>query len=214
MVADLQSQIRAISDRCGFPSQGFGDEARRTFDREVAILLNESMGISPHEAAQPGVWQYLTTAAVPDVVRWRFPGTAPEQATTESRFLAGRRNLLGRLWWRAYILKDQAAAAGTDPHRRLRLLGEDELVQLMERASMFGDRRLLRVTADRFLKFVEGNQGVARQTLMREAQKRILRIQALVFLQGLEESDVAAFVEDALRQSALPTVAATKESTA
>jgi hypothetical protein len=160
------------------------------------------MGISPHEGAQPGVWQYLTTAVVPDVVRWRFPPISSEQATTESRFLAGRRNLLGRLWWRAFLLKDSAPEAGADPYRRLRLLGEDELVQLMERASMFGDRRLLRITADSFLKFAAGNKGVARQTLMREAQKRILRIQALVFLQGLEDGDVEGFVETALRQSA------------
>lgn len=198
-LVELQHQLRDLAKNHGYPGRGGKRDAINEFDRAASVLLHESMRINAHEAAQHGVWQYLCTSVVPDVVRWRFPGQQ-EGMTNEERFRGGRRNCLGRLWWRAYVFKDPRLE-GEAAYERLSYLGEDEFVQLMERPSLFGDRRLLRMTVDGFVEFAANNKAI-RHGLMRDLQVRLLRKQALIYLQGLEDHQLKILISTTLHESA------------
>jgi hypothetical protein len=188
----LQNEIRVVARQHGFPAQLTREKAAQ-WDQRTAVLLYERMGVTPHEASQPGVWQYLCCCAVPDVVRWRFPGK-DDKGTNADRFMGGRRNALGRLWWRAFVLKDPHVPS-EESHNLLRSLGEDELVQLMERPAVFGNRRLVQAAARTFLAEA-GKGGVVRQTLMREMQRRLVRRLPLFFLAGVDDQTLKDAMQD------------------
>lgn len=179
----LQSGLREIAKQFGFPSPLSRDAAHH-FDNSVGIFLFENMRISAHEASQPSVWQFISAMLVPDLVRWRFPGD-PITGTSIERFVGGRRNTFGRLWWRAFILGNKSAS-NEDPYELMKALGEDELVQLMERPAVFGDRRLVKAVAEAFVTESK-NSSVTRQKLMREIQKRLMRKMPLVFFGGMDD---------------------------
>jgi hypothetical protein len=191
-LVNLQCEIRTVAQQHGFPSQPTRVKAAQ-WDQRTAVILYERMGVTPHEASQPGMWQYICCCAVPDVVRWRFPGN-DDKGTNADRFMGGRRNALGRLWWRAFVLKDPHVP-GEECHNLLRSLGEDELVQLMERPAVFGNRRLVQAAAKAFLAEAEKG-GVSRQTLMREMQRRLIRKLPLFFLAGVDDQTLMLAMQD------------------
>ena len=179
----LQNGLRKIAIEFGFPSS-LNREAAHHFDNSVGIYLFENMHISAHEASQPAIWQFICSVLVPDLVRWRFPGD-PVSGTSVERFIGGRRNAFGRLWWRAFILKNKSVSTN-DEYELMKALGEDELVQLMERPAVFGDRRLVKAVAEAFVSESK-KSSVTRQKLMREIQKRLVRKMPLVFFGGMED---------------------------
>ena len=185
----LQKDVRAKATEFGYP-----DASPRVsdFDGACARLLLETMQIPPSEAAKPGVWQFITCRLLPDIVRWRFPGSA-EQGTSEDRFLAGVRNTLGRLWWRAFVLYDEI---GADAYGLLNALREDELVQVMERPSLAGSRKLALQTCHAFLHLSSKRKGVNRMNLMRDAQKRIMRLSAFLSFDALADGAVRELLDD------------------
>ena len=187
-LTDLQRELRAIARQHGFPQPIKGGKVQQ-FDRRAAIHLFEKMRITAHEASQPSIWQYLCCMVVPEIVRWRFPGTS-DAGTAVERFLGGRRNALGRLWWRAFVLKDDHASPD-QRHLLMTSLGEDELVQLMERPAVFGDRRLVRASVAAFLAEAAVSKA-SRQTLMRELQKRLLRRMPVIFFGALDDDRLSA----------------------
>jgi hypothetical protein len=201
-LAVLQRELRAIARQYGFPHQPNTQKAQQ-FDQRTAGYLVEKMRITAHEAAQPSVWQYLCCMAVPDIVRWRFPGEEG-RGTSVERFLGGRRNTLGRLWWRAYVLRDDDKPAG-ERYNLMKALGEDELVQLMERPAVFGDRRLVRAAATAFLAEASRTRQ-PRQTLMREIQKRLIRRMPLTFFGALTDAQLKAAM-NAIAQDASACIA-------
>jgi len=195
-LASVQDAVRSVAVECGYPEpQQRG--GYQQFDVECARQLIAKVQIVPAEAAKTGVWQYLCCIVLPDVVRWRFfspsPGTAPE------RFLGGVRNALGRLWWRAYVLE------GADGlFRSLDLMGrlsEEELVQLFERPTLAGSRPLVRATALAFLEIVEAGFQ-QRQKLMRDAQKRIMRLASFISFDGLEPHELGKMIAETFALSA------------
>ena len=191
-LATLQRELRTIARQHGFPQQPKTDKAQQ-FDQRTAVHLFEKMRISAHEAAQPSVWQYLCCMVVPDIVRWRFPGEG-DKGTSIDRFIGGRRNTLGRLWWRAYVLRDDSSPP-EDRHNLMRAMGEDELVQLMERPAVFGDRRLVRASATAFLAEAARTK-VPRQMLMREIQKRLVRRMPLTFFGAMDDAQLKTALDD------------------
>jgi hypothetical protein len=161
----LRESIVRCATTCGYPADA-EEDARAVFDRDASIVLHGAMNISPNEASRPGVWEFITCVLLCDVVRWRFPGGA--DGTPSERFLAGRRNTFQRLWWRAFVLSDPGVA---DPYCLIRLLGEDELVQIMERPFLAGTGPLARAVARQLLDVSAGHRSVSRRHLIREAQK-------------------------------------------
>ena len=103
--------------------------------------------MTPHEASQDEVWSYLTCCWLLDVAFWRFGADA-----SIDRFIGHlNRNTFRRMWWRAEVL---------GPDVDLAQLGEDELVNIMERPTLFSDRRLARTIALELLSRVtEGSRS-------------------------------------------------------
>lgn len=186
---ELRRVVTSIATGCGYPDRGEGLAGLRRFDVEAARALHAKMNLSPNEASRDGVWEFMTCILFPDIVRWRFPGA--EAGTTEERFLGGVRNTLQRLWWRAHILED---VEGFERYGILDRLGEDEIVQLMERPGVRASRRLSAALCREFVKATEEHPDLQRMQLMREAQKRVIRYLPFLSFDSLEAESMDALV--------------------
>ena len=197
--ADLQrlrNVIVSTAVAAGYPVGG-DDQTNLEFDRAAAAILHDCMQIEPSEASKPGVWEYLTCVLLSDVVRWRFPGNV--DGTPLERFFAGRRNALQRLWWRAFALYDPAAG---DRHKLLGELGEDEIVQIMERPFLAGSRTLSRTIAGELVAAATRYPDISRRTLIREAQKRLRRFGAFISFEAIADGELTPFVRSIFDQVA------------
>src|SRR5690606_17288623 len=116
-LAAVQTAIRDVAVRAGYP-EPLSRTRTQAFDRPCGTRLYDLMGIVPADAAEEGVWSFLTLVVVPEIGPWRFPGLA------EERLLGRPRNVLRRTWWRAWALGPDldSAPPGCEP------LGEDESV--------------------------------------------------------------------------------------
>lgn len=165
----IRSSVVAAARDCGMPDSG----DVTAFDAICARILYEQLKLSPHEAAHEEGWTYLTCCWLMDVAVWRFGPAADER-----RFVGNvNRNVFRRLWWRAEILGDQVDLAS---------LGEDELVNIMERPTLAADPQLAQAIAIEFLRTVDADPSVQRMLLMRDATKRILRLTPFVEFGSLD----------------------------
>jgi hypothetical protein len=182
-------EIRVSLSDC---AKGFGypgpanDDQKGNFDAAAAAILHSKMALPAGEATKAGVWEFMCCVLLPDLVRWRFPG-GPD-GTSPDRFLSGRRNAFERLWWRAYLL--HSPDQGGSPYSLLDQLGEDELVQILERPSIAAIRPLTKHVAVEFLRAAARYPQIARRTLIREAQKRLMRLSAFVSYDALEDEQL------------------------
>ena len=131
-LSEVRAAIREIAESAGYP-RPLGTSTQN-FDRPCGTTLLRLMDIVPADAAEEGVWSFLTVVVVPEIGPWRFPGRS------EERLIGRPRNVLRRTWWRAWALGPDLddAPDGCTP------LGEDESVQIMERPSLGGNRRTAR----------------------------------------------------------------------
>lgn len=186
----LRDVRRGLLDRAGdggYPSEP-SEEQRLAFDLAVSAGLHDEMNIPPGEATKPGVWEFMTCVLAPDIVRWRFPGSSSE-GTTLSRFFSGRRNVFQRLWWRGHLLSDPSQ--GDESYEILRELGEDEQVQIMERPSLAAIPVLRQAVTSEFLLATERYPGISpRRILLREAQKKLMRLAAVTSFGSLDAPTV------------------------
>lgn len=157
---EVQSAVRAAAVAAGYPKPLGG--AIQNFDRPCGSLLYELMGIVPADAAEEGVWSFLTLVMVPEIGPWRFPAQA------EERLIGRPRNVLRRTWWRAWALGPnlESAPAGCEA------LGEDESVQIMERPSLGGNRRTARALQSALWRAEANGLQVPRSELMRQLARR------------------------------------------
>jgi hypothetical protein len=159
------------------------------WESRSARFLHSALVITPHEASQEEVWSYLTCCWLLDVAIWRFP-----EHTGVDRFVGHlNRNTFRRMWWRAEVL---------GPEVDLARLGEDELVNIMERPNLWADRRLARAIALEFCHRVESGHVDDRMRLMREATKRLLRLTPFVGFHGLDDDLVRTIASDAFDTAA------------
>nr|WP_282433157.1 DUF6339 family protein [Cryobacterium arcticum] len=148
----------------------------------------------PAEAADEGVWSFLTLNVCPDVAFWRFPNARSDDGsfrTDYERLLGRPRNVLRRSWWRGYIL-------GADLSGRLL---EDESVGIMERPSLGGDPTLARSIARAHLAYAERRDFGRRQDLLRESAKRLRRRFAVVSVHSLQPNQVDTLVRDVFAET-------------
>jgi hypothetical protein len=190
-LTQLRSSVLEIAKRLGYPASP-SEEQRLRFDALVTSALHIQMRIPPAEAAKPGVWSFVACVLMPDLVRWRFPG-GPDGSGLD-RFLPGRRNTFQRLWWRAFLLHDPSR--DDHPLAALDDLGEDEIVQIMERPNLAGSRRLTRQVALQLVAAAKRHPTITRRDLIREAQKRLLRLSAFVAFDVLDDEDLSASVRE------------------
>jgi hypothetical protein len=177
-LADLRRAVVELAHQHGFP----GPPVRLAeFDGRCARLVHERLAMIPHEASHEEVWSCLTCCWLLDIALWRFGEEADER-----RFIGNvNRNTFRRLWWRAEIL---------GPDVDLEALGEDELVNIMERSTIAGDRRLARTVAHEFIARVAGGETGERMQLMREAMKRLLRLTPIVDFPALPDEGLRSTV--------------------
>jgi hypothetical protein len=185
LIEELRDRLRACADEWGFPAP-LNRAAVGTFDRPATRILHETMKIVPADAAAMGVWNYITLVLLPDVAVWRWPGRASD------RLLGYPRNAFRRLWWRAEVVG--AELIDTDSG-----LGEDELVNIMERPTIAADARLSQTLATKIVKTREAS--LARSEIMRDAAKRILRLQAVMCPEVLSDEDLDELVTETVRQA-------------
>lgn len=175
----LRTDILELAREHGMPNRIIDPSI---FEGRGARLVREALPMSANEASHEEVWSYLTCCWLLDVAVWRFGAEADER-----RFIGNvNRNTFRRLWWRAEIL---------GPDIDLTKLGEDELVNIMERPTIASDRRLARTVALEFLARVDEGAADSRMQLMREAMKRLLRLTPLVAFQALADHEMRAVVE-------------------
>lgn len=182
----VRERIRVVADSLGFP-----EELRRpnvaSFDQPATRILHNQMGIVPADAASDEVWNFVTLVLLPDVAVWRFPGRADE------RLLGRPRNVFRRLWWRAETV-------GADVIDAPRGLGEDELVNIMEKTTIAANPRTASLLAQ--LIFERGDEtGIARSELMRDVTKRFLRQQAVLCMDVLCDATVQEILEVCFRDA-------------
>ncbi|MFC1545200.1 DUF6339 family protein [Gemmatimonadota bacterium] len=195
----LIHDLRCIAGEVGYPQKRDRNYSSR-FDTEAGILLHTKMDISASEAANNQMWQFMTCVCVPDLVLWRFKPKREEGITPE-RFMGGNRNLLRRLWWRAEVLFD---AENEDEYWILKELGEDNLVQVMERPRIYGDTRLSLTGCRIFIESFSSPialQTRKRQDVMRDYQARILRLSPIISFQALSQDDLEALLKTELDAS-------------
>jgi hypothetical protein len=195
----LQNGLRALACECGYPTPSSRLSHRIKFDSESAIFLYEKMGISASEAANDGVWNFMTSVLVPDLVRWRF---FDAEGTTLDRYLHGPKNMLERVWWRAKVLHD---VCEEDPWGLLKSLGEDEMVNLFERPTLGRNGQLPKVVARTFLTTVDRYRKLPRSEFFRELQKRLMRYTPYIDFTLMDVEQISAFVagisEDLVQQA-------------
>jgi hypothetical protein len=92
------------------------------------------------------------------------------------------------MWWREEVLGDAVD---------LTRLGEDELVNIMERPTLYADGRVAQAIAREFLVRVELGDVPDRMRLMREATKRLLRLTPFLAFASLENDQLNVVVADA-----------------
>jgi hypothetical protein len=185
-LADLRPALLGIAREHGMP----GPLAQTsTFEAKSARLIRQRLDVTPHEAAQEEVWSYLTCCWLLDVAVWRFGPDA-----NIDRFIGHlNRNTFRRLWWRAEVF---------GPDIDLALLGEDELVNIMERPTLFSDQRLARSIALELIARTADGIAVERMRLMREATKRLLRLTPFVGFAALDHQHLKVIVADAFDAAA------------
>jgi hypothetical protein len=138
------------------------------------------MEIVPSDAANEGVWSFLSLVLLPDVSLWRFPNR--DRRENYERVLGRPRNVFRRLWWRCFALGD--AADGAVSH-----LLEDEAVGLFERPTLGGDPRVATAIAAAHLERLTSS-STSRTEVMRQATKRLLRLSAIVSLSALGDMEL------------------------
>lgn len=194
-LSEVRAAIREIAERAGYP-QPLGTSTQ-TFDRPCGSTLLRLMDIVPADAAEEGVWSFLTLVVVPEIGPWRFPGRSEER-------LVGRpRNVLRRTWWRAWALGPdlEHAPDGCTP------LGEDESVQIMERPSLGGNRRTARALQAALWRAEQSGLSAARSEVMRELARRLRAAKSHISLDALDD-EVLSDLLDRLTGEALKSMTA------
>lgn len=80
------------------------------------------------------------------------------------------------------------------------LLGEDEIVQIMERPNLAGHRRLTAYVGAELLAAADRHKGVPRRVLIREVQKHLLRLSSILMFDGLEDVQLRELTYDLYEQ--------------
>lgn len=177
----LRRDLKTLAEDHGMPS---AIRNGSVFEGLASELIFRELQMSPYEASHDEVWSYVTCCWLLDIAFWRFGPSA-----SEDRFVGHlNRNTFRRMWWRSYVL-------GADVD--LKLLGEDELVNIMERPTLFKDRRLAQEIAKEFLSRVERGDVPDRMRLMREATKRVLRLTPFMSFPALSREQLQVVVGDA-----------------
>ena len=186
---EVQSTIRAIARQAGYPNVISG--YTQSFDRPCGTALYRIMEIVPADAAEEGVWSFLSVVVVPEIGPWRFPNRPDE------RLLGRPRNVLRRLWWRGWALGPDLdfAPEGCQP------LGEDEFVQIMERPTLGGNRRSAGALQQALWRAELAGLNAPRSEMMRELARRLRATRSHILLDAVDEDELSELLDKLIAQA-------------
>lgn len=183
VLSSARDAILEIAKRSGFPNTPTRQN-ELLFDKDLSLSIRSILPMSPAEASEESVWNFLTLRLIPDVAVWRWP--RQETAETYERYIGMPRNILRRAWWAEYLLGPYAGR-----------LGPEALVQILERSSVGFTPTLAQAVAVVFLE-----QTTSRaQDLLREAMKRVLRLGAQISLVSLSEDELQAELSEVFQSA-------------
>jgi hypothetical protein len=188
-LAKLQSGFRQIEDQFGFPEL-LSLPSQQALDHACGTFLLRSMNIVPADAAEEGVWSFLSLVVLPEFAPWRFP------SRTEERLIGRPRNALRRLWWRAWTLGPDLAWApeGCTP------LFEDESVQLMERSTVSKNRRTAKAVQNALWRAEKAGITLSRTDLVRLLIPRVRAARSNTCLDALTDESLDELLDGLLDQ--------------
>jgi hypothetical protein len=178
VLSEVREYLLRSATQLGFPDRYAGESTK--FDVEAAAILFEHLPILPCEACRDEVWSFICIRLLPDLTTWRFPDQ------NDRRFLGGVRNAFQRLWWRAFLLRDDEAH---DPWWLVRL-PEDALVGLMERPGISSNRAVACSIARAVARLAKSLPPGLREEGWRIAYKLIRQRIPLVNLDAIPEADL------------------------
>ncbi len=180
----LEKVASSVRHACGeqWPAEASRAQGA-TLDRAVGRALIDNLQIIRPDAANEGVWSFLSLVLLPDIAVLRFPDRA------ESRLLGGPRNVFRRPWERRVVLGDLADRSGNNGQA----LGEDELVNIFERSRLARSHELARALAENILSVDVGN----RSEYARELTKHVKRQLGAFNVDVLDPSAVRSLVAEA-----------------
>lgn len=190
-LAEIQSGMRQMCDEFGFPVQ-LPSGRQGEFDRVCGTWLRATMDIVPAEAAEEGVWSFLTLVVLPEVAPWRFPDRHVD------RLLGKPRNALRRLWWRAHVLGPDLtwAPPGCSP------LNEDEFTQIMERSTISGNRRLAQVLKQALWRLERDKPETNRSASLRDVIKLVRATRSYIAVDAMSNEALSRHVDTLFEESA------------
>lgn len=187
---ELQTTLRGICEDFGFP-RPLGTSKQGEFDRVCGTILRRDMSIVPADAAEEGVWSFITLVLVPELAPWRFP------SRHEDRLLGKPRNALRRLWWRAHVLGPDLtwAPPGCSP------LNEDESVQIMERPTIAKSGRLAQQLKQVLWRLENKGFEGNRADLLRDVIKLIRAERSHIAMDAMHNSVLAAYLDGVVAEA-------------
>lgn len=182
---NIAGEIEELAREHGWPDRPSNKTWGPAFDLDLSFLLHRRLaecGFTRHAASRVEAWCFMCTVLVPHVVAFRWGHLETEYAL-QSRYGRGRRQAIGRLWWRMECLGSGDETADRELFQKL---GEDGLVQMQERAdTFFPSKTLARATARLLIEIADetGKKAGAR------AAKHIRRGLAFVCPDAIDDED-------------------------
>lgn len=187
----LRKAMLDIAKDCGF---GAASADHASFDSRCSIWFGETGLVTTGEGLRDDVWTWLAVSLLPDLVAWRFPGQP------EDRFLGGARNVFQRHWMRA-----RAFDQGGHSKRRWALvsaLGEDAMVQILERTSVSSQPELAGSIARTWLERSRTSPPGGMQNTARRAIRTLRIINESRGLALMDVADLDALVAELFEEAA------------
>lgn len=186
---DLRGLLDRAAAKEGYPNPP-SQAARARFDSSVSKEL-ATLALPVGEAIRPELWAWVATILVPHLSRWRWGGSDGKVPTER---VAGPlfRNAFGRLWHASHLL---GRPNGTvERWAVLDIMGADQLVALIERPTLSGNRTLALAVGEAWLAMAPARRSEA---LFRSAMKRLVVTAGPIVLDALSERDLQKCVERA-----------------
>lgn len=191
---EFAEKLRTIAKECGYPKLPNTVNQQR-FDRSVCRALADSIILleAGADTRRSACWAGLSTLLVPDLAVWRHAGDGKK--ISADRLLGGQRNFLRRLWLRTQVLVLDVNAEEASKWALIDGLTEDAFVQILERPSIAGDKRLSTMIGMEWLSLHA--RGVDMEPVMRLATRRIRALAQTRMLVALDDGELRSIVANA-----------------
>lgn len=202
-VEELRESVVEIASNYGFNRRhGFhqnkpesAEDTFRKFDRDLYWSFRESTNMPEAEAGSRSMWNWFALCLLPDITYWRWVFVKTRPGWDKERWLGIdlTRHTWGRQWWRSYRFQSNPEL--------IESLNEKELVQLLERKdTIAANPRLLCALAEQYVA-ARDQSGLAREGLVIEVAKRVLREQTFINPLIFDDDELKAWIDCQIQDS-------------